>query len=427
MIAVIGAGVAGLAAARELARTGREVRVFEALPEPGGRIRSSQMSGFTLDRGFQVLLTSYHRLEQDIPFQTLQPRFFGSGALVWDAGKMWKITNPLAHPLAALAMLASAAFSPADKARIASAVVACLWERSEHPIEQDGEPSALAWLQRRGISPEAIERFFRPFFGGVLLDSELASSAALLRFYLRRFAVGRAFVPARGIGTFPAKVAEGLPAGILALQTPVLKLEAEEKGATGAPKEVAAPWVRAVQTTSGRFEVEGVILAVEAPAAAKLLQAPPPPRGAEVFTIYFSSPRPLYREPLIVLPAGRRRLVRHFVQISNIAPEYAPRGAHLLVATILDAQGRPPAALASPAEEEIREVFPKAPPLELLDILATREAVPPQPPGFTRKRWIPTLPSNTVLAGDYTLWGSTEAAWASGKNAARTLLKSLAR
>ena len=36
--AVIGAGMAGLACARTLQRAGHAVQVFEAAPEPGGRV-----------------------------------------------------------------------------------------------------------------------------------------------------------------------------------------------------------------------------------------------------------------------------------------------------------------------------------------------------------------------------------------------------
>ncbi|MCH9796185.1 MAG: FAD-dependent oxidoreductase, partial [Actinomycetia bacterium] len=45
---VVGAGLAGLAAARELAIHGVDVHVFEAADAAGGRVRSDIVDGFTL-------------------------------------------------------------------------------------------------------------------------------------------------------------------------------------------------------------------------------------------------------------------------------------------------------------------------------------------------------------------------------------------
>ena len=53
---VAGGGLAGLVAARQLAREGADVTLFERESTVGGRVRSEQADGFTFDRGFQVLL-----------------------------------------------------------------------------------------------------------------------------------------------------------------------------------------------------------------------------------------------------------------------------------------------------------------------------------------------------------------------------------
>lgn len=57
--AVIGAGYAGMAAAVELAAAGRQVEVFEASRVLGGRARTAQFDGFSVDNGQHILVGAY--------------------------------------------------------------------------------------------------------------------------------------------------------------------------------------------------------------------------------------------------------------------------------------------------------------------------------------------------------------------------------
>ena len=58
-IAVVGGGWAGLAAAAEACAAGADVTLFEAAKQLGGRARSVQLSGRTLDNGQHLLLGAY--------------------------------------------------------------------------------------------------------------------------------------------------------------------------------------------------------------------------------------------------------------------------------------------------------------------------------------------------------------------------------
>lgn len=59
-VAIIGGGVAGLAAAAELTRHNIKVTLFEASQSLGGRTRSFEYKGSRLDNGQHILLGAYH-------------------------------------------------------------------------------------------------------------------------------------------------------------------------------------------------------------------------------------------------------------------------------------------------------------------------------------------------------------------------------
>ncbi|MBC2878824.1 MULTISPECIES: protoporphyrinogen/coproporphyrinogen oxidase [Streptomyces] len=54
-VAVVGGGIAGLTTAYRLSRRGHRVEVFEAADEPGGRMRSSRVDGWTMDTGAETI------------------------------------------------------------------------------------------------------------------------------------------------------------------------------------------------------------------------------------------------------------------------------------------------------------------------------------------------------------------------------------
>src|SRR5271165_3130862 len=94
-VLVVGAGVSGLVAAVELKRRGFKVQVLEASDDVGGRVRTDEMDGFRLDRGFQVLLTAYPEARRCLNFSSLDLREFEPGAMVRCDGRFHTVTDPV--------------------------------------------------------------------------------------------------------------------------------------------------------------------------------------------------------------------------------------------------------------------------------------------------------------------------------------------
>lgn len=418
MIAVIGAGLAGLTCAKVLHEAGAEYCVLDSADEVGGRVRSDRQQGFILDRGFQVILDSYPTLRRHVDLTALNPRAFDSGALLWDAGQFWKLRHPFRHPLSAPETAFGSAFGVADKARLTKLALAVLAKSDSSLLRGCGGPydmETLAFVRKQGLTPQFVERFLRPFFGGVFLDNRLETSASLFRYYLKKFLLGRALLPEEGIGALPRQLARGLRPGSLRLQTRVKSLVSKNGN------------VSAVMLEDGeKIEVASAVLATDVNSAKGLLVGVPSdfaPDFAPVWAVSFRAKESLYDDRLIVLPAGRKRLVRHFTQITNVAPGYSADGYPLVVATILDAAGHSSAALANLAKLEIAEVFPKAATaLEVVEILRIDRAVLRQPPGFFHRPRLQSPYPNLLLAGDHTATSSIEATMASGEDAAKRVL-----
>ena len=177
--------------------------------------------------------------------------------------------------------------------------------RPPQSLLDDGEDagSTEEFLRERGFSDEAIERFFRPLFGVVLLDRSLSADAGYFRFLLAMLARGPAVIPSDGLGM----VAEWTTAairqagGMVELGVRVAALEPDAQGRR----------VQAVLMEDGRrLSARQVVLAVEAPAARELLTPLDPAAAGRLPTEAASSVgaafelrTPLYRGRTILLNA----------------------------------------------------------------------------------------------------------------------------
>ena len=114
-IVIVGAGLAGLACARVLAAAGRQFTILEASNAVGGRVRTDEVEGFLLDRGFQVFLPAYPEARRVLDYDELDLRPLYRGADVFVKNRFHRLADPLAHPIMALQTFRDEIVSLRDK------------------------------------------------------------------------------------------------------------------------------------------------------------------------------------------------------------------------------------------------------------------------------------------------------------------------
>lgn len=406
-VIVIGGGIAGLSCARELERDGQSVLLLEARDRVGGRVRTDDVDGFRLDHGFQVFLDAYPASGAFMREAGVDLHPFLPGArLRWD--DTWHEAHDpyrTLHPGRLAATLAAPIGSTLDRLRILRLRREVL--RAAPPSPADGL-STLAFLRRRGFSETMIDRFFRPFYGGIFLESELDTDAAFFRFTFSMFARGSACLPAGGMEAIPRALASSLEKTEIRTGMAVTRVQ----GTT-------------VSTRDGsRLRARAVVLAADAPATHKLVTRAPAPPGKAVTCLYFAAPEPPVADPIVVLDAERRGPIHNLVVPDRVAPGYAPDGSSLVSATVLG--GRHPDAVLTEVRGQLESWFPgHAPHLwRFLHAYRIPFALPCQPPAPLPH---PDLPPGLVLAGDHRMHGSIEGAFVSGQQAARAVRDHLGR
>lgn len=320
-VIVVGAGVAGLACALQLRRLGLLPTLFEASDRPGGRVRTDAVDGFRLDRGFQVLPDAYPEVKRLLDLDALGAGAMRPGALVRWRGGFERVIDPVRAPSCALSAMSSRIGSFTDKLRLLRLRRRLLATPLEQ-IRTYPERSALDELRADGFSTAIIERFFRPFLGGVFLERELETSNRLMYFALRSFIAGRARLPRGGMEAVPRALAARLPRGSIRTRTPV--------------RAVASDGV--VLDDGRREPAAAVVVASEAAAAARLVPGLDVAEANGSACLYFDAPRPPVEEPILLLDGEGRGPVNNLCVPSQVAAGYAQPGRALVSASIV---GRP--------------------------------------------------------------------------------------
>jgi len=412
-VIVVGAGLAGLACAADLAAGGAAVTVLESSDAVGGRVRTDRRDGFLLDRGFQVFNTSYPQVQRRLDLRALQLSPFTPGMLLYTGAGLRRFADPTRRPgdqgdllhgrLAGLTALTALAVLSARDMLLPPRL-----------LKRGPDSSTLAALAGARIPAELIEGMFRPFLAGVFLEDQMETSGRFFHLVWRSMLRGTLCLPRRGIQAVPEQLAVALPPGTVRLETPV--------------RALTRP---GVLLADGReLPADAVVVATGAAAAEVLLPGLPVPQTRTVTTVYHAAPASPLPEPTLLVDTEREIL--NTCVLSEVSPGYSG-GRALISSSVLGSGGadREPAVRARLAAlyetdtagwEHLRSytiegALPAMPaPLRLSQPsrVAVADSTGPDStgPGGPRR----------YVCGDHRATGSVQGALASGARAAREVL-----
>ncbi len=432
---VVGAGLAGLAAAVRLADAGMAVTVLERSAAPGGRVRRLRPAGSgrtPIDCGQHLMLGCYHRsieFARRLGTSDLLHRVEGVTPFVTGPGKVHPYRlGRLPAPLHAVPGLLGLTHIPAiERLGLVRAAVAAKVAVRLDPSGLDRQ-DALDWLRRNGQGPAAIEGFWGPLASATLNRTPPEASALLLATVIDKgfFASRDDAVPVLPRTTLhdlfigPAVREVKAKGGRVLTGAKVERLEADPGGRVKAARTsrgqvfAADTFVVAVPSWDLRETVGGVAGLDDLADRAEALSSSP------IVSIEMWFDRPWMRYPFAGLIGSPVQWVfDHPAAPGGPPPRVSAVMSH--AGESLDAAGD---SLVTLCESELRRMFPEASGARLVSGVAVkaRRATFAASPGQQALRPpARTALPNLFLAGDWTATGlpaTIEGAVASGLAAA---------
>ncbi|MCM2252855.1 MAG: FAD-dependent oxidoreductase [Ramlibacter sp.] len=268
-VIVVGAGLAGLAAARLLHRQGLQVQVLEREARVGGRVFSRAFHGRTIECGAQFPSSGYVHMPALLAEAGLSGVPCSPWAAFERAGRWHRIHQNRPLGLWRSGLLRTGEYARLGWGAMAARRAATRFERAGYasyaPV--DGE-EAQAWCAR-ALGPAAATHVFAPTIHGFYFHPLAGSSRALVQ-ALFAFGDAQALAVPGGWDALARGLAQPL----------AVRTAAEVSSVRATPDGVA------VQLSGERLNADAALIATPAPLARQLLSEPTPQEQALLGTNY---------------------------------------------------------------------------------------------------------------------------------------------
>jgi phytoene dehydrogenase-like protein len=410
-VVVVGAGLAGLSCARHLMNRSVSFIILEADDRIGGRLKTDVLDGFLLNHGFQVLQTAYPEARRQLDYHRLELKPFAPGAIIRVAGKFMRVSDPRRRPRDIWSSLTAPVGTFADRLRMIR-MASSANRGSVSSLFRSPDMTTLEFLQSQGISEKMIERFFKPFFGGVCLDPAIQASSNVFKYVLRVFGEGDVALPGQGMGAIASQLAEDLPEGAIR---------------TGCRVESIHPG-GAVLTSGPTLKCRAVVLATDGPETLRLLGKSASMASLGELCLYFAAPKAPINDPYLILNGEGTGVINSLTVPSVAAASYAPAGEELISVVLIGHSALDDKTAESTVRKELTSWFGAV--VEKWRLLKTyriQHALPAQPPPIPD----PTVPATPVrpgiyVCGEYQSVPGIQWALLSGRHTAEAVIKELA-
>lgn len=324
-VLIIGGGIAGLTAAKNLQKRGLSVKIIEASDRIGGRVKTDIVNGFRLDRGFQVLLTAYPEAQKALNYSKLQLRTIDAGALLHTKKGVFEFADPFRNPSKTLSTLANPIGTWADKLRMLLVKTEINGKDLNEIFTQPETTTYQALRQNYKFKSSLIEQFLNPFLAGIFLEKDLQTSNRMFDFVFQMFSNGNGAVPALGMEEIPRQLASTLPKDAIITNEKVVSIN-KNKATTASGNEFEAKVILiATQNNSLDDELSQSYRANKNQTNSS--------RGTT--NLYFSMDKSIVKRPILCLNSLENRLVNNFVVMSDISLDYAPIDKSLLSVSVV--------------------------------------------------------------------------------------------
>ena len=393
-IGIIGAGLSGLTCGWYFKKNSiSDFTIFESTERAGGKLKTDNINGYQLDRGFQVLLPAYPESKKILDYDKLQLQRFQKGSLIYKNGKQIPFYDPENGITALLKTAVNGPGSLIDKLILLKLKNALSRLSVEDIFNSKKSISSLAYLKELGFSERIIGDFWIPFYQGVFLENTLETDSRMLQFTFKMFAEAGAAIPKEGMEAIPKQLEDYIGADKIRFNTKVLNYDGNS-----------------ITTSNGNKEsFDRVVLACNID------------KNIDYHSVtnnYYEAEKLPIDSKHVILNANPNRIVNNVVMISNVAPNYSRNGKHLISVS----------ANGIHTEEDafridLKSIFGfQAASWNLVKSYTIRDALPAI--NFEQK-YKPRSSEGVFYCGDYLLQGSINGAMESGRRVAEEIINEI--